>query len=73
MDMYESSFVIVEMDTIRREHSLSHIAPRYLLHIGLRRKIKRLTIDIYCEIGMMMYYKWSWGEDVGREYTNSYE
>ena len=73
MDMDESPLAIMEMDAICWEHSLSHIAPRYFFHIGLRRKIKRLTIDIYCEIGMMMYYKWSWGEDVGREYTNSYE
>ena len=73
MDMDESSLAIMEMDAICRENSLSHIAPRYLFHVGLRRKIKRLAIDIHREIGMVMCYIGSWGEDVGREYADNYE
>jgi hypothetical protein len=73
MDMYESSLVIMEMDTIRWEDSLSDIAPRYLFHIRLRRKIKPTPIDIYREVRVVMGHIGSWCEYVGSNYTDSQE
>ena len=64
MDMDESSFAIMEMNTIGREDSLSDIATRYLFHIDNRRKIESLPIDIHSKIGMMMCDKWAWSEYV---------
>lgn len=73
MDMDESSLVIMEMDAIRREHSLDYIASGDLFHVARRRKIPLLTIDIYCEICMMMGYEWSWCEYVGCKDTDDNE
>jgi hypothetical protein len=63
----------MQMDTIRWEYSLRQIAPGYLLHIRLRRKIKLLSIDIYREIGMVMHDKRSWCEYISCKYADNNE
>jgi hypothetical protein len=73
MDMDESSLVLMEMDTICREDSLSDVAPRYLFHIRLRRKIKPTPIDIYREVRVVMRHIGSWCEYIGSKYTDNQE
>lgn len=58
--MDESSFVLMEMDTILRLHIFCDIASRGFFHIVIRRKIYSQSVDIYREIRMMMYLVWTW-------------
>jgi hypothetical protein len=68
--MDESSLIIMEMDAIFGFDIGSDIAPGYLFHIEIIRKVDELSTHIESKVSMPVDHIRSWSEYIGREYCS---